>query len=230
MRTRTILILSFLTALSGALMPGPLLTVTIAETIKVGFIASVMIVIGHCVLELATVLGLYLGAGRFLKLKPVIGTITVLGGGMLIWLAWGMIPGNVKLETSSVGPLTTLTSNLVATGMFVSISNPYWILWWATVGLTLFAAFVRESTSSANTLIPIGTFYLGHILGDIVWYLVVGAIIASGRSLLNPIAYKIAVQVCGVFLLVLGISFVLLVATGRLWNINMNIKWKERWH
>jgi threonine/homoserine/homoserine lactone efflux protein len=209
-------------------MPGPLLTVTIAEALRRGFLASVLLVMGHCVLELITVLGLYLGLGKFLKLKPVIGTVTILGGAMLIWMGWGMVPGNVELQISkNSAPLTTFTDNLIIVGALVSVSNPYWILWWVTVGLTLFATFTLSEGSVNTSLIPISAFYFGHISGDIVWYLVVGAVVSSGRLFLSPTVYKLVVQMCGVFLIILGALFLLLVATGRLWNIKVDINWQK---
>ena len=208
-------------------MPGPLLTVTIAQTARKGFTASVLLVAGHSLLELLTVIAFAFGLGHFLKIKPVIGTVTVLGGAMLLWMGFGMIRdarrGTLDIQTTatdggdphSVGILR----NPIVTGMAVSISNPYWVIWWATIGLTCVAA------ASQNALATIGAFYVGHIMGDIVWYLAVGVAVATGRSFIRPGVYRIVVQVCGVFLIFLGGSFLYLVATGKLWAIKMSIGW-----
>lgn len=235
MTVGSIFILSFITALSGALMPGPLLTVTIAQTARRGFPASVLLVAGHSLLELAVVVGLWFGLGHFLKIRPVIGTISVLGGAMLLWMGWGMIRdarrGILDIQPASndggapeIGVLRAARAsvpirreNPILTGMAVSISNPYWVIWWATIGLTFFAAL------SQNALSVIGAFYFGHIMGDIIWYLAIGAAIATGRRLINPVVYRVIVQICGVFLILLGGSFLYLVATGKLWAIKMSI-------
>ncbi|HEY3298723.1 MAG TPA: LysE family transporter, partial [Armatimonadota bacterium] len=58
---------SFMVALSGAMMPGPLLTVTVSQTVRRGFIASVLLMIGHALLELVLVAGLIFGLGGVLK-------------------------------------------------------------------------------------------------------------------------------------------------------------------
>ena len=87
----TVFAISFLAALSGALMPGPLLTVTIAQTARKGFRAAGLLVLGHALLELFVVGGLVLGLGHILEIKSVIGGITFLGGGMLVWMGVGMI-------------------------------------------------------------------------------------------------------------------------------------------
>jgi len=64
---------SFTLALSGALMPGPLLTVTIAESAHRGFVAGPLLMVGHAVLELALVVAIILGLGPFLKIPQVMG-------------------------------------------------------------------------------------------------------------------------------------------------------------
>lgn len=231
MTLRTIFILSFATALSGALMPGPLLTVTIAQTAVMGFMAPVLLIGGHSLLELLVVVGLAFGLGRFLGMRPVIGSISVLGGAVLLWMGWGMVPaalsGSLDLNASSAGAgdvHISVLHNPVITGMVVSASNPYWVIWWATVGMTLFGALAHgRGITDRGTAVPIGTFYLGHIMGDIVWYLMIGAVITTGREFISPQVYRGIVVVCGVFLALLGASFLYLVASGKLYTIKMNI-------
>jgi len=50
-------ITSFIVALSGALMPGPLLTLTVGEAARRGFWAGPLIIVGHALLELALAYG-----------------------------------------------------------------------------------------------------------------------------------------------------------------------------
>lgn len=222
-----VFVLSFLTALSGALMPGPLLTVTIAQTARRGFIASVLLVLGHSILELAVVVGLVFGLGHILKLRPVIGAVTILGGAMLLWMGYGMIRdalrGVLDIEATRAGAGDKrLLQNPIIAGAAVSISNPYWVLWWATIGLMFFSAL------RSNAVMVIGAFYLGHISGDIVWYLALGGAISTGRRLLNAKVYRSIVSVCGVFLIWLGGTFLYLIASGRLWTINMTLPWMNK--
>ena len=221
MAVGSVFILSFITALSGALMPGPLLTVTIAQTARRGMRASVLLVAGHSLLELVLVVGLWFGLGHILKIRPVIGTITVLGGLMLLWMGWGMIRdarrGALDIQMTANDGGNGVLRHPIITGMAVSISNPYWVIWWATIGLTFFAAL------SQNAVSTICAFYFGHIMGDILWYLAIGIAVATGRRLINPTVYGVIVQICGVFLIFLGSSFLYLIATGKLWAIKMSI-------
>ena len=63
---------SFVIALSGALMPGPLLTVTISESTRRGAVAGPLMILGHGILELALILALLAGLAPILKRDDVI--------------------------------------------------------------------------------------------------------------------------------------------------------------
>jgi threonine/homoserine/homoserine lactone efflux protein len=82
---------SFIVALSGALMPGPLLTLTVGESARRGFWAGPLIILGHAALELALVLLLLAGVGVWLHRPAILGTVGILGGGMLAWMGHGLL-------------------------------------------------------------------------------------------------------------------------------------------
>ncbi len=219
-------------ALSGALMPGPLLTVTIAQTARKGFVASVLLVSGHVLLELLAVIFLFSGLGHILRLKPITGGVAIIGGIMLLFMGWSMIHdarrGALDLpSTKSLDKEPNVKGSLLSsvfTGMAVSITNPYWVIWWATIGLAgvTFFGGLRQ-----NVLWALGAFYVGHSMGDIIWYLAVGAAVASGRRLISTRIYRAIVEICAIFLAFLGGSFIYLVATANLWKIQMAMDWAK---
>jgi len=88
-------------------------------------------------------------------------------------------------------------------GMLVSIINPYWYLWWVTIG----AAFLVKSLSFKYA--GVGFFYFGHISSDFIWYMIVGLIVSKGKKFLNEKIYKIIIILCAVFLFYLGIKFII---------------------
>jgi len=219
-------------ALSGALMPGPMLTVTITQSAKRGFIASALIVLGHALLELLLVIGLLLGLGRFLGERWATGTVAIFGGFMLLWMGWGMIRdagrGKVKLgiaeDKGNTEKPARVSDNLVLTGALVSMSNPYWILWWATIGLGGLTYFKGQMS---NPFVAILAFFTGHISGDILWYLVVGGAVTTGKKLLNESVYKVIIQFCGAFLILLGVYFLHQFVSGGLWTSKMSLDWMK---
>jgi threonine/homoserine/homoserine lactone efflux protein len=93
---------SLLIGYSGSLMPGPLLTYTINQSIKVGVRAGVLIILGHALLELATVVVLFLGLGTFLSTNIAQIIIGIAGGIVLILFGASMvrvvIQGKAKMD------------------------------------------------------------------------------------------------------------------------------------
>jgi threonine/homoserine/homoserine lactone efflux protein len=79
----TIFFSSFVIALSGAMMPGPLLTATISESSQRGFLAGPLLIVGHGILELLLLAALVLGLAPFLQRDTVFVIVAILGGVIL---------------------------------------------------------------------------------------------------------------------------------------------------
>lgn len=190
--------------LSGAMMPGPVLTVTLANVERKGSMAGPWVTFGHGIVEGALVIALALGAGSFLARNEVSGAIAVVGAAVLAWMGWGMITearrGNVGFgaETSD----TRIPGPIVG-GVLASLSNPYWYLWWATVGFSSVAVVQQWGG------IGIATFFAGHILADLAWLTLVAWALSRGRKLMSDRLYHGLIGVLGAFLLVFsGLFFV----------------------
>lgn len=193
-----ILVSSFLVGLSGALMPGPVLTVTIAHAMRRGHLAGPLVSLGHGLVEGNLVVALALGLSQVFQLPLVSGLIGVLGGALLLYMGFGMIRSPAPAEITSTGQVTRGGMGPVAAGALFSVSNPYWVLWWATVG----AAYLLLAYPYG----PLGivAFYVGHFMADLGWLSAVGSAVATGRRLLTPRIYKGILAACGTFLLFLG--------------------------
>ncbi|MGE5247687.1 MAG: LysE family transporter, partial [Verrucomicrobiota bacterium] len=92
---------SFIIALSGALMPGPLLAVTIRHTSRKGFVAAPLLVLGHAVLEGALLCLLLFGLTEWIKGEAAVIAIALVGSAMLLRMAAGMARevGTLRLAT-----------------------------------------------------------------------------------------------------------------------------------
>lgn len=191
-------------AFSGAMMPGPLLTVTISETARKGQLAAFLLIVGHSLLELVLVVGFAFGLLAILENPTLIRSIGVLGGVFLLWMGYGLITdafrGRISLDFdrderhSSVGP--------VIQGVITSISNPYWTLWWVTIG----AGFVLSSLKYG--VAGLLFFYVGHILGDFIWYAAIAYSVATGKRFLSDKIYHGILFACGLFLIALAVTFI----------------------
>jgi threonine/homoserine/homoserine lactone efflux protein len=163
-------------------------------------LAGPLIVLGHGILEVLLVVGVVLGLGKLLVLGPVIGTIGLTGGLVLIWMAWGMFRSLREL-TLRADVSGGARQHPVLAGILTTLSNPYWIIWWATIGLGYIALSMRLG------LTGLVSFYVGHILSDLAWYSSISLTLAMGHRLLTDRVYRGLVAVCACFLLAFGLYF-----------------------
>jgi threonine/homoserine/homoserine lactone efflux protein len=200
---------AFVVGLSGALMPGPLLTVTIAESARRGFKAGPLIALGHAMLELALIIALLAGLSFYLQQPMVTMVISLLGGAFLVFLGLNMIGdvsrGRVSLEGSGNSSARGINMHPLVAGILVSLGNPFWSVWWATIGLTYLTVALKSGTAG------VASFYSGHILADLLWYSLIAAAVAGGRRFLQPKVYQIIIAFCGIFLIGLGGYFIMTV-------------------
>jgi len=184
---------SFVLALSGAMMPGPLLSVTISESPTRGFMTGPLLIAGHAVLELAMVVVLLLGLAPFLVQDRVFVIIALIGAIILFWMALGMFRSLPELSLD-VDVTGAQRSNLVVTGILLSLANPYWLVWWATIGLG-YILYCKGFGPAG-----VGMFYIGHIMADLFWYGAVSMAVSRGRHLLSDTRYRVIIGVCAGFL------------------------------
>lgn len=189
-----IFVSSFVIALSGALMPGPLLSATISESSQRGFIAGPLLIAGHGLLELFLVTILILGLAPFFQLPAVFVVSAIAGSAILLWMAVGMLRSLPRLSLS-VSPRQGRLNHPVFSGIIMSVSNPYWIIWWATIGIG-YILYSRQFGMWGLVF-----FFIGHILADLVWYSSVAAVVAGGRRFLTDRLYRGLIAVCAVFLI-----------------------------
>jgi len=198
---------AFVVGLSGAMSPGSYLTVTIARTMQKGPLSAALMLVGHALLEVALLIGFAFGLQHFLQLSTVTLALAVAGGAVLLWMGGGLLTGAVRgtisvdLESAEHAGLSGHPLGAVAHGAIVSLSNPYWTLWWATIGVKL--------AVDGLAIGPIGVlaFFVGHQLADVSWYGFVITVVHRGKGLLTPRTYGIVMGVLGAALLYMGLRF-----------------------
>ncbi len=194
---------AFIVALSGALMPGPMLAVTLSHSPRYGWKFGPLAVLGHGILELGLVSLVFLGAGPLLKAESVQAGVGLAGGVILVWMGKGMFTmagsGTPEVSVRSDGQGG---KRAMVLGAVTSISNPYWTLWWATVGLAYLTVAAERGPFG------IGVFFLGHISGDMAWYTLVSITAARGMDVADMKFYRAVMILCSAALVVLGLWFV----------------------
>jgi len=170
-------VLSFLLSvivisLSGVMMPGPVFAVTVAKSYK-SQLAGTQIALGHALVEIPLILLIYFGFARFFQDELVRLTLSVLGGAVLIWLGIGMF----RARTSVVGMGKDLPYNSLVAGVVTSAVNPFFIVWWATIGSMLIMKSLEFGTTGFALFVPV------HWLCDLAWLSFVSILVYKTQSL-----------------------------------------------
>jgi len=196
-------ILGFLIGLTGAVAPGPTLIATINASLKGGWTMGPRVTLGHAVVEVVMVLLIIAG------LSVIIGGYSWLIGGIggAALIAFGVLTiiesrhAQLDLMPHVSQGFKTAASPFLA-GMLTSISNPYFWLWWLTVGSALMIGALSGGITTAIA------FIIGHWTADLAWFTLVSISVHRGRFLLRGREYRWILALCGLFLIVFGVYYV----------------------
>lgn len=192
------LIQALLISLSGVLAPGPLTVVLVGKGARSPY-AGTLIALGHGVVEFPLMALIVLGLGPILERPTASGAIGLAGGALLLWMG-------LQTLRSMRGELAderyAETSPFVA-GILMSAWNPYFLIWWATVGATLVYGAWEFGVWQFVM------FAVLHWSLDLVWDSLLSVTTYKGTKLLGPRFLKGVTLVCGALLLFFGGRFVI---------------------
>ena len=195
---------SLLIGYSGAVMPGSMLTYTIDKSLKNGPKTGIVLSLGHAFFEMFLVAVIFLGAGRFMTGEAFQIVTGLIGGVVLGYLGLSMLKdvwkNKLTLDVSPNGDSRQGSTFLA--GILLSVTNPYFLVWWAVVGLTLIM-----SAYNAFGIIGIVLVYFGHILSDITWFSFVSILVSKTRHLLNLKIYRFITVFLALVLVLFGVKF-----------------------
>lgn len=195
---------SFTIGLTGAVMPGPLLVLTLKESADRGKTAPLWLSCGHSICELAVVLLFVVGLSAVIPVDAIVGPVGLIGGIVMGWMAYGAYrQSSVEFDVSESAAVVSRGRSLILGGGVVTVSNPYWMLWWLTVGMKLLVD--AQPAGAAG----VGAFYFGHILSDFAWFGFVGIVIGGSREMLKGRPYRYLMLVCACLLAGFGVWFIL---------------------
>jgi threonine/homoserine/homoserine lactone efflux protein len=191
-------ILAFALGLTGALAPGPTLLATINSSLAGGWMTGPRVTLGHMLSEL--VIFVLIVAGLAAVARPYTAVVAGIGGAALIAFGLLTIAGS-RRASLKVAPATSAASPYLA-GFFTSVANPYFWLWWLTVGSTMVIMGL------AGGILLACVFMAGHWCADLGWYTVVSTGVSRGTLFLSDTTYRIIIAACGIFLVIFGAYYV----------------------
>jgi threonine/homoserine/homoserine lactone efflux protein len=180
------------------MQPGPVTATVITMGARSRY-AGFFLAIGHGIIEFPLMVVIILGLGRYFKLPKVQIVIGLAGGLFLILMA---IQSLLSLKTKSSVEPKALSGRPVLAGIVLSAGNPYFLIWWATVGLAL------ATQATQWGIWAFGLFALAHWLVDLVWLQTLSWASFKGSALLGPRGQRIVLTVCSAALFAFGLFFI----------------------
>ena len=188
----SVIVISF----SGVMMPGPMFAVTLAKSYKSPW-AGTYISLGHAVIEVPLILLIYFGFAQFFQNSVVQLVLSVVGGGMIVWMGISMF--RARIEVAQGGK--DLRYGAFVAGIFTSGLNPFFLLWWATIGSMLIMRFLDFGTAGLIIFIVV------HWLCDLVWLSFVSVTVYKTQSLWGRKFQEWVFIACSLLLIGFGVWF-----------------------
>ena len=182
---------------SGVMAPGPVTAATLAAGSRSRH-AGAWIAVGHGVVEFPLMLLIMAGMNLVFQIEGVRIGIGLAGGLMLLLMGGQTIKDQARNKDSNAkyGDKSPVWIGILLTG-----GNPYFLLWWATVGMTL------AGQAWQLGVVAFALFALVHWLCDLAWLEILSQVSYQGTRWLGVKTQKAIAQVCGSALVVFGLLF-----------------------
>ena len=186
-----------LISLSGVMAPGPITAVTVSKGTKSPH-AGAIIALGHGIVEIPLMILIFYGFGEILKILYIKAIIGLLGGLFLLKIGLDLLQGikQAKIDSSN-DPHSPLMA-----GIILSLANPYFLIWWATIGSIL---IFRSITFG---LLGFAIFMVLHWSCDFFWCYFLSALSFKGGQFFGKRLQQVLFLICGVFLLFFSAKFI----------------------
>lgn len=184
---------------SGVMAPGPLFAANIAYGLQGGGKAGIKMAVGHTIVELPLVILLGIGVFSFEIFPEFRVLISILGAITLFVFAGIQIKTTLQMKETTFN----LKHNAVLTGITLSALNPFFIIWWLSVGFKLIS-----DAMLIWAFVGIIVVFLLHIWMDFVWLYSVACLASKSSKILSNKNYKILMIGLSAMVIYFGISFI----------------------
>ena len=189
---------------SGALAPGPLFFATISHSTRSGVSSGLIFSISHTVVEFSLIILLAIGLITIAS-EPIVRMIIGITGGIVLILFGAIqIKKIIYYKTKEVSQPNRSNRRLFFLGLVFTGFNPYFILWWLTVGAQLILIALEF-----GALLGVIFMYICHVWMDYVWLISISYFAKKGLDIVGLKWYRPMMILFGVILIYFGFNFLI---------------------
>ena len=181
------------------MQPGPV-TATVITLGSRNRNAGALLAIGHGIIEFPLMIVIILGMARWFQIEKVQIAIGLIGGLCLLLMALQMV---FSIKSNPDTQSRTLRSRPVLAGVILTASNPYFLIWWATIGLAL----ATEASQWGVWAFVIFAFV--HWSVDLIWLELLSLASFKGSSIMGQKGQRVVLLICAAAMAVFGMLFIL---------------------
>ncbi len=186
---------------SGVMAPGPLFAANVSYGLREGTRSGIKMAIGHTIVEFPLVI--LLGVGVFsLEIFPEFRTVISIFGAITLFV-FAILQIKTVLQKKDNITLNMKQDPLV-TGIVLSALNPFFVIWWLTIGFKLISDAMLIWAFSGI----LAVFFL-HIWMDFAWLGGVSFLASKSSRILSSRNYKVFMMGLSLMLVYFGISFLI---------------------
>ena len=194
-------VLVIIVSASGVMAPGPLFAANLVYGLKQGTKSGIKMAVGHTIVEFPLVI--LLGIGVFsLESFPEFRTIISIFGAITLFVFAAIQIKSLFRKNESIyfnskqGPLIT--------GVLLSALNPFFIIWWLTIGFKLISDAMMIWAFAGILIV-----FVLHIWMDFAWLGVVSFLASKSKKIISNNIYKILMGGLSIMLIYFGITFLI---------------------
>jgi len=185
-------------SLSGVLAPGPVTAAALAGGARNRH-AGAWMAVGHGIIEFPLMLLIMGGAGVVLTAKAFRVGVGLAGGAALLLMALMIL---ASLRRTGIEGKPPAASSPLWTGVVLTGGNPYFLVWWATVGLAMTTRAVELG------VLAFGIFAVAHWLCDLIWLEILSLASHRGAGVFGATSQRVVLGICSAAMVFFGVKFV----------------------
>jgi len=192
-------IMVILISASGVMSPGPLFAANVVYGIKDGARAGLKMAYGHTVVEFPLIILLGIGA-LSLESFPQFRIVIALLGAISLFAFAGLQLRTITKQANE--SKFQLKHGPFVAGILLSALNPFFLIWWFTIGLKLIS-----DSLMLWSFYGIIILFLLHIWMDFAWLTSIALLSSKGARLLSNRNYRLLIISLSLVLILFGIFF-----------------------